>query len=112
MYLDLCAIKYVYLLLSSLVLASCSGSKVDDHNKVGLKYGNDGKATFNDLSYDMIRFIATFMEPKEIVNWRYVNCLTLSSLPLKTSNFFSRGFSRAPPICGLVRLAGLFKTHT
>jgi hypothetical protein len=83
MYLDLCAIKYVYLLLSSLVLASCSDSKVDDHNKVRLKNGNDGKATFNDLSYDMIRLIATFMKPKEIVTFRYVNCLTLDSFPLK-----------------------------
>jgi hypothetical protein len=78
------AIKYIYLLLSTiLVLASCSGSKVDDLNMVEFNNGNDGKATFNDLHYKMIRLIATFMEPKDIVNWRNVNCLTLSSLSLK-----------------------------
>jgi hypothetical protein len=112
MYLDLCAIKYVYLLLSSLVLASCSGSKVDNHNKVGLKNGNDGKASFNDLNYDMIRLIATFMKPKEIVNWRYVNCLTLSSLPLKklveqTFNIFGLESvaDNEPELAGVMRFA-------
>jgi hypothetical protein len=70
-------------LLSSLALASCSSLKFDDQNMVEFKNGNDGKATFNDLRYDMIRHIATFIEPEDIVNWRYVNCLTLSSLTLK-----------------------------
>jgi hypothetical protein len=80
----MCAIKYIYLLLStSLVLVSCSGSKVDDQNKIEFNNVNDGTATFNDLRYDMIRHIATFMEPTDIVTWRYVNCLTLYSLPLK-----------------------------
>jgi hypothetical protein len=71
------------LLSTILVLASCSGPKVDDLNMVEFKNGNDGKATFNNLSYHMIRLIATFMEPEDIVNWRYVNCVTLSSLSLK-----------------------------
>jgi hypothetical protein len=82
-YLDLCAMKYICVLLSSIALASCSGSKVDDLNKIEFKNGNDEKATFNHLRYDMIRHIATFIEPEDIVNWRYVNCLTLSSLTLK-----------------------------
>jgi hypothetical protein len=75
--------KYICVLLSSIALASCSGSKVDDLNKIEFKNGNDEKATFNHLRYDMIRHIATFIEPEDIVNWRYVNCLTLSSLSLK-----------------------------
>jgi hypothetical protein len=75
--------KYFYLLLStSIALASCSSLKFDDQNKVEFNNGNR-KATFNDLRYDMIRHIATFMKPKEIVKFRYVNCLTLSSLSLK-----------------------------
>jgi hypothetical protein len=106
----MCAIKYIYLLLSmSLVLASCSGSKVDDQNKVKLKFGN-GKATFNDLRYDMIRHIATFMEPTDIVTWRYVNCLTLYSLPLKklveqTFNIFGLESiaDNEPELAGIMR---------
>jgi ankyrin repeat protein len=80
----MCAIKYIYLLLSTiLVLASCSSLKFDDLNNIEFNNEKDGKATFNDLRYDMIRHIATFIEPEDIVNWRYVNCLTLSSLSLK-----------------------------
>jgi hypothetical protein len=79
MYLDLCAMKYICVLLSSLVLAVCSGSKFDDQNIVEVNV----TTTFNDLHYKMIRLINTFMEPKDIVNWRCVNCLTFSSLSLK-----------------------------
>jgi hypothetical protein len=84
MYLDLCAMKYICVLLSSLVLAVCSGSKFDDQNIVEVNNGNRKvTTTFNDLHYKMIRLINTFMEPKDIVNWRCVNCLTFSSLSLK-----------------------------
>jgi hypothetical protein len=84
MYLDLCAIKYICVLLSSLALASCSGSKFDDQNIVEVNNGNRKATTnFNDLHYKMIGLISTFMEPKDIVNWRCVNSLTFSSLSLK-----------------------------
>jgi hypothetical protein len=109
----MCAIKYIYLLLStSLVLASCSSLIFDDQNKVEFKNGNDEKATFNDLRYDMIRHIATFIEPEDIVNWRYVNCLTLSSLSLKRlvqQTFNISGLEsisdNEPELAGVMRLA-------
>jgi hypothetical protein len=85
MYLDLCAMKYFILLLSSLVLAFCSGPSevTDSNNESKLSSENDKNSSFSRLPTDIIRLIATFMEPGEIVNWRYVNCLTLSSLSLK-----------------------------
>jgi hypothetical protein len=99
-------------LLSSLALASCSSLTFDDQNMVEFKNGNDGKATFNDLRYDIIRHIATFMEPKDIVNWRYVNCLTLSSLSLKKlaeQTFDISGLEsisdNEPELAGVLRLA-------
>jgi hypothetical protein len=104
--------KYIYLLLSSLVLVSCSGSKFDNQYKVAVKNGKDGKASFNDLSYDMIRLIATFVEPEDIFNWRYVNCLTLYSLPLKKSveqtfNIFGLESvaDNEPELAGVMRFA-------
>jgi ankyrin repeat protein len=112
MYLDLCAIKYICVLLSSLALASCSSLKFDDQNMVEFKNGNDEKATFNDLRYDIIRHIATFMEPEDIVNLRYVNSLTLSSLSLKKlveQAFNISGLEsiadNEPELAGVMRLA-------
>jgi hypothetical protein len=58
--------------------------KFDDQNIVEVNNGNRKvTTTFNDLHYKMIRLITTFMEPKDIFNWRCVNCLTFSSLSLK-----------------------------
>jgi hypothetical protein len=104
-------------LLSSIVLASCSSLNLDDQNKVEFKTGN-GEATFNDLRYDMIRHIATFMEPEDIVNLRYVNCLTLSSLPLKRlveKTFNIPGLEsiadNEPELAGVMRLAHISHDH-
>jgi ankyrin repeat protein len=93
------------------VLAYCSSLKFDDPNNIEFNNVN-GKATFNDLRYDMIRHIATFIEPEDIVNWRYVNCLTLSSLSLKKlveQIFNISGLEcisdNEPELAGVMRLA-------
>jgi hypothetical protein len=77
-----------------------------------------GKATFNKLSYDMIRHIATFIEPEDIVNWRYVDCLTLSSLSLKKlaeQTFDISGLEsisdNEPELAGVLRLARISHDH-
>jgi ankyrin repeat protein len=111
MYLDLCAMNYICVLLSRIALACCSSLKFDDPNNIEFNNGN-GKATFNLLRYDMIRHIATFIEPEDIVNWRYVNCLTLSSLSLKRlveQTFDISGLEcisdNEPELAGVLRLA-------
>jgi hypothetical protein len=80
--------------------------------KIEFNNEKDGKATFNDLPYDIIRHIATFIEPEDIVNWRYVNCLTLSSLTLKKlveEIFNISGLEsisdNEPELAGVLRLA-------
>jgi hypothetical protein len=77
--------KYLYLLLSSLVLAFCSdySEVTDSNNESKLSSEHDINSSFNRIPPDMIRYIATFMEPKEIANWRTVNGLTRFSIPLK-----------------------------
>jgi hypothetical protein len=81
--------KFIYLLLSSLALASCSnGSEVDD-SKSKSKLSSEDPMTisrnsiFNGIPPDMIKHITGFMEPKDMANWRDVNGLTRFSLSLK-----------------------------
>jgi hypothetical protein len=81
--------KFIYLLLSSLALASCSnGSEVDDSKSETKRSPEDAMAisrnsSFNGIPPDMIKHIAGFMEPKDMANWRNVNSLTRFSLTLK-----------------------------
>jgi hypothetical protein len=106
--------KYIFLVLSSLVLAFCSGPSevTDSNNESKLSSENDKNSSFNRLPTDIIRLIATFMEPEEIVNRRYVNCLTLSSLSLKRlveQIFNISGLEsisdNEPELAGVMRLA-------
>jgi hypothetical protein len=112
--------KYFILLLSSLVLAFCSGPSevTDSNNESKLSSENDKNSSFNRLPTDIIRLIATFMEPGEIVNWRYVNCLTLSSLSLKKlveQIFNISGLEsiadNEPELAGVLRLARISHDH-
>jgi hypothetical protein len=77
-----------------------------------------GKATFNDLRYDIIRHIATFIEPEDIVNWSYADCLTLSSLTLKKlveQIFNISGLEsisdNEPELAGVMRFAYISHDH-
>jgi hypothetical protein len=83
--LVLSPMRYLYLLLSSLVFAFCSDCPevTDFNNESKLSSEYDRNSSFNRLPPDIIRNIATFMEPKEIANWRTVNGLTRFSIPLK-----------------------------
>jgi hypothetical protein len=112
--------KYFILLLSSLVLAFCSGPSevTDSNNESKLSSENDKNSSFNRLPTDIIRLIATFMEPEEIVNWRYVNCLTLSSLSLKKTVELIFNISGLdgindfePELAGVLRLARISHDH-
>lgn len=92
-----------------------SGSKLDDYkNEAWLKHGNR-KVTFNDLPLDIIRFISSFMEPKDIINWRHFNRLTLYSLNLKELVENSFNFSgikniadNEPELAGVMRLPHIY----
>jgi hypothetical protein len=81
--------KFIYLLLSSLALASCSnGSEVDDSKSKSNRSSEDAmtirrNSSFNGIPPDMIKHITGFMEPKDMANWRDVNGLTRFSLSLK-----------------------------
>jgi hypothetical protein len=106
--------KYIFLVLSSLVLAFCSGPSevIDSNNESKLSSEKDTNSSFNRLPTDIIRLIATFMEPEEIVNLRYMNCLTLSSLSLKRlveQIFNISGLENIsdnePELAGVMRLA-------
>jgi hypothetical protein len=103
-----------FLLVSSLVLASCSGrlEVADSNNESKLSSEHDINSSFNRIPPDMIRHIATFMEHKEVANWRNVNGLTRFSIPLKKAvelifnisgldgiNYFE------PELAGVMRLA-------
>jgi hypothetical protein len=65
--------KYIYLLLSSLVLSCCSGSS------------NVADSSLYVIPSDLIKYIARFLEPKEVAKWRNVNKLNRACLPLKTT---------------------------
>jgi hypothetical protein len=55
----------------------------DSNNESKLSSDNDGNLSFNRIPPDIIRHISTFMEPKDVANWRNVNDLTIFSVPLK-----------------------------
>jgi hypothetical protein len=55
----------------------------DSNNESKLSSDNDGNLIFNRIPPDIIRHISTFMEPKDVANWRNVNDLTIYSVPLK-----------------------------
>jgi hypothetical protein len=65
--------KYIYLLLSSFVLSCCSGSS------------NVADSSLYVIPSDLIKYIARFLEPKEVAKWRNVNKLNRACLPLKTT---------------------------
>jgi hypothetical protein len=80
--------KFIYLLLSSLSLASCSnGSEVDDSKSESKRSSEDAIASinssFNGIAPDVIKYMTGFMDPKGMANWRDLNSLTLFSLTLK-----------------------------
>jgi hypothetical protein len=81
--------KFIYLLLSSLALASCSNGSEFDDSKSESKLSSEDPMTisrnsiFNGIPPDMIKHITGFMEPKDMANWRDVNSLTRFSLSLK-----------------------------
>jgi hypothetical protein len=62
---------------------SGSPEVTDSNNESKLSSEKDGNLIFNRIPPDIIRHISTFMEPKDVANWRNVNVLTIFSVPLK-----------------------------
>jgi hypothetical protein len=84
----------------------------DSNNESKLSSEHDRNSSFNRIQPDMIRYIATFMEPKEVANWRTVNGLTRFSIPLKKAVELIFNISGLdgindfePELAGVMRLA-------
>jgi hypothetical protein len=102
--------KYIYLILLSLVLASCSDllEVTDSNSESKLSSEQYRNLSFNRIPPDMIGLIARFMEPKGVAKWRNVNSLTRSSLPLQkmVEQFFNiSGLESIDDNAGVMALA-------
>jgi hypothetical protein len=109
--------KYIFLILWSLVFASYSGSEVDDSNSESKSSSEHSvpsnmNSSFNMLPSEMIRYIAGFIDARDLIEWRNVNVLNRSSLTLKwlvEQTFSIFGLENVaddePELAGVMRLA-------
>jgi hypothetical protein len=109
--------KYIFLILWSLVFASYSGSEVDDsksESKSSSEHSmpSNMNSSFNMLPSDMIKYIAGFIDARDLIEWRNVNVLNRSSLTLKwlvEQTFSIFGLENVaddePELAGVMRLA-------
>jgi hypothetical protein len=115
--------KYIFLILWSLVFASYSGSEVDDSNSESKSSSEHSvpsnmNSSFNMLPSDMIRYIAGFIDARDLIKWRNVNVLNRSSLTLKwlvEQTFSIFGLENVaddePELAGMMRLAWISHDH-
>jgi hypothetical protein len=104
--------KYLILLLSSLVLASCSDSEVEDSTTNASSPRPANRLGIEDIPLDLLRHMNDFLDNRDVFNLKNVNRFTRESLPLKKlveQTFNISGLEgiddNEPELAGVMRMA-------